>query len=146
MKSNFDDISVDSYNFGDHREEVEFATREDGEISINADNITSQEDLNITTGTDKTLVLENVVYDDIPISFDSAKVPAANAPTWTELVTGINAYTFAVNDYLEVTAEMLHGYKEGEDIEVHLHGATNGLDATDRFAKWELNYSIKNDS
>ena len=84
------------------------------------------------------------VWDDIICPFDSARVPAANAPTWATFQGNLNAYTFGVNDLLELTAELLHGYKHGSTIEFHIHWATNGVGGTDRAVKWEIEYTIAN--
>lgn len=96
---------------------------------------------------DGTIVLNGAatVWDDINHSFASAKVPAANAPTWATFIGNIKAYTFAINDYVDMEPmEVLHGYKEGTDLEFHLHYVTNGLDATDRTVKFEIEYSYAN--
>lgn len=96
---------------------------------------------------DGTLVANGdaTVFDDIFIGFSGARVPAANQPSWTTFVGNLNQYTFDVNDYLELSAtEIEHSYKEGSDIEIHIHWATNGTDVSDRTVKWEVEYSIAN--
>jgi hypothetical protein len=82
------------------------------------------------------------VFNDLIIPLESAKTPASNAPTWATFNGNLYAYTFAVNDhvYLQAT-EVLHGYKEGSNIEFHVHWATNGSDGTDRAVNWEIEYS-----
>jgi len=85
------------------------------------------------------------VWNDINRSFSSARVPAANAPSWTSFVGNLNEYTFGINDLSELEPiEMLHDYQEGTDIEIHLHWVNNGLDGTDRYVKWEVEYTIAN--
>lgn len=84
------------------------------------------------------------VWDDLITPFDSARVPAANAPTWAAFVGNLNAYRFSVNDLLEVTTEVLHGYKEDSDIELHVHWATNGSDVNIRAVNWEIEYTLAN--
>jgi len=82
-------------------------------------------------------------YNDLYLSVAVAKVPASNTPTWASFFTNLNSYTFDVADYIDLaTAEMLHGYVEGTDLECHVHFITNGLDATDRTVKFTLYYSI----
>jgi hypothetical protein len=57
----------------------------------------------------------------------------------------IKRYTFAVNDYLPLTdAEVMHSYKEGSNLEFHIHWATNGLEGTDAYVKWEIEYTYAN--
>jgi hypothetical protein len=84
------------------------------------------------------------VFDDLPCFLFVAKTGTSNVPTWGALVGNINAYTFAVNDWLEFATELLHGYKEGSNLEIHIHWATNGSNADDRYVKWEVEYSIAN--
>lgn len=85
-------------------------------------------------------------WNDWNASISGAKVPAANAPTWNALVGNLYAYQFAVNDYIYMEAqEFLHDWKEGTDVQVHIHWATGGLnDATVRGVKWEVEYSVCN--
>lgn len=96
------------------------------------------------SNTGKTLELQQTVYDDIFLGLSTAKVPAANFPDWNTFVGNINQYQFDVGDYLEHIAEIKHGYKEGTDIEIHIHWANDGVDATDRYVKWEVEYTIAN--
>lgn len=100
-------------------------------------------DLIITCGTDKTLVLTETVYNDLYTGIAAAKIPAANYPDWTAFTANTSAYTFKVNDYADLTTiEVLHDYKEGTDLEVHLHLATNGLNnATARKVKYTVYYT-----
>jgi len=101
-------------------------------------------DLVATCGAEKTLLLTTEVWEDLPTPFDAAKVPASNMPTWAGFIGNLNAYTFDIGDYLEITTEVLHGYKEGEDIEVHVHWATNGQEVGDTAVNWEVEWSIAN--
>lgn len=94
-------------------------------------------DLVIDCGTEKTLELSEPVWEDIVISLSGAKVPAANTPTWATFTTNTGAYTFDINDYIDINAnEMLHGWAEGTEIELHIHWANNGVDGTERAVKW----------
>lgn len=94
---------------------------------------------------DGTLVLGDTVYNDIYFPVSNARVPAANFPAWTILINNIYEYAFAVNDYIAFNAqEVPHGYKEGTDIDVHVHWATNGQEASDTAVRWEVEYTIAN--
>ncbi len=100
----------------------------------------------VTTGGTISLHGEATVWNDIFIGISGAKVPVANAPTWTSFIGNLFEYTFAVNDYLNLSAsEILHEYNEGSDLETHIHLVTNGLDLTDRTVKYEIEYAISND-
>ena len=83
-------------------------------------------------------------YNDIVIPFDSARVPAANAPTWSSLIGNLNAYVFDINDYLEGSGELYHSYEHYSNVYPHLHWITNGLDVTDRAVNWEIEFTRAN--
>lgn len=80
------------------------------------------------------------VFDDIYIPVSTGRVPGANYPTWTSFTANTSAYTFAVNDYIDLPAvEITHAWKEGSSIEFHVHWATNGNnDTTARGVKWAI--------
>ena len=103
-------------------------------------------DLTIRSQTLKTVVLEQPVWDDIIIPITRTRIPVANFPTWALFMTPISAYTFIVNDYVEFSFEIPHKYKEGTNLDCHIHGATNGLGVTDKYIKFRLDYTISNDS
>ncbi len=84
------------------------------------------------------------VFEDIPISLSSAKVPASNAPTWSAFIGNLKQYTYGLNDFQEFSTEIEHSYKEGSDIEFHIHGATNGLEGVDKTIKYEIEYELIN--
>ena len=94
---------------------------------------------------DGTLILRGsaTVCDDVNFAIAAAKLPAVNYPTWATFTTNTNAYTFALNDYADMgTIEVPHSYKEGTDLEIHLHIATNGLNnATERKVKYTVYYT-----
>lgn len=81
------------------------------------------------------------VWDDLVTPFTLAKVPAANAPNWESFIGNLNAYTFAVDDYLEGTTEILHGWKESSTIDFHIHWATNGLEEAEKAVKWQIEFT-----
>jgi hypothetical protein len=93
---------------------------------------------------DGTMVMNgnSTVWDDIQFIATSGKVPASHYPAWTTWNGDFSAYTFAVDDYIDLGAkEVMHGYKEGTDLYPHLHWVVNGTDANERAVKWELVYS-----
>ena len=93
---------------------------------------------------DGTLVFNGTAttFNDIVISLSSARVPAANAPSWAGFIGNLNAYTYGLNDFQEFSTELSHSYKDSATIEFHIHGAVNGADGTDRTIKFEIEYSI----
>ena len=74
----------------------------------------------------------------------SGKLVGANQPDYTTAVAGnIYEYNFAINDYIDLGAgEIRHSYKEGSDFKVHCHIITNGLDGTNRYVRYSVEYII----
>lgn len=97
---------------------------------------------------DGTLVFagDATVFDDINLSLSTGKLTGVGDPTWAAFVGNLYAYKFAVNDVILMPSiELLHDWKEGSAIEIHVHWATNGLnDATLRGVKWEIEYTLAN--
>ncbi len=93
---------------------------------------------------DGTYVMEGAatVFNDIVVPLSSARVPAANAPSWSSFIGNLNAYTYGLNDYQEFSTELIHSYKNAATIEFHIHGAVNGSNVDDRTIKFEIEYSI----
>ena len=83
-----------------------------------------------------------VVYNDLPpIPIVNTRV-GPTAPTFTTFIDGIYQYTFGINDECFGSYELMHEYKEGSDLSVHLHWATNGTNVNDRNVNWEFTYTI----
>ena len=125
-------------------EEISFNATTEYINSANADylDLHSTKDTRITCGANYTLLLSPVVWNDINMSLVTAKVPAANFPTWTAFLANLNSYTFAVGDYADIaTAEILHDYKEGTDLGLHIHIVTNGLEVGATKAQYTIYYS-----
>ena len=84
-----------------------------------------------------TLTLIDTVWDDLFLPISVTKL-GVTAPTWTAFHGNIKQYTFAINDFVQGSFELLHGYKEGTDLEIHVHIVTNGADASK-----EVRYSFE---
>ena len=85
------------------------------------------------------------VWQDIQFSISTAKVPAANYPTWATFGANTKKFTFAEGDYVDLQAnEISHSYKEGSDATWHVHIYNNGLDATARTVKYQFDFGITN--
>lgn len=86
-----------------------------------------------------------VVYNDIQYSISTGRGGSVNHPEWTTFVGNLSEYTFAIGDYIDLgSQELPHSYKDGTDLEIHLHYATNGVNITDRVVGWEVEYSLAN--
>jgi hypothetical protein len=85
-------------------------------------------DLHIDCGEDKTLVLDESVWEDIQFAISGGRVSQANFPDWdTSFTTNTGEYKFDVNDYIDLAAnEMAHWWKEGTAVYPHLHIALDG--------------------
>ena len=83
---------------------------------------------------------EDSQYEDInfPILI---RTTGAGIPTLTTLNGNITMPQWAVNDFnVCESAEIFHGWDQQSPLEWHIHLTTNGLDATDRYVKFELEY------
>lgn len=100
-------------------------------------------DLEVSCGTDKTIILAETVWDELPPTpIISAKL-GLTAPTLATFVGNVEQYTFdATNDYIIGATELTHTWKEGTNIYPHIHWATNGVDAGETGVKWSLEYTI----
>jgi len=75
---------------------------------------------------------------DFPILI---RTTGANIPSLTTLNGNITMPQWSVNDFNVCEAqELIHGWKEGSTIYWHLHLTTNGLEAVDKFVRFELEY------
>lgn len=101
-------------------------------------------DLLLESGVGKTTVFSPAIYDDLPPASLLAAKPASSQPTLTTLVGGIKQYTFDVNNEVFGTSELIHTYKEYEDIDVHLHWVTQGVDEDETSAQYEIEVSVSN--
>jgi len=94
--------------------------------AIETDSITSNAivpaDINITTGINKTLVLDTPVYEDIIISAYNLR-PGSTPPIYQAFVGSIFGVAFVdgQEDIVYGSFEIPHSYKENTELEVHLH-------------------------
>lgn len=97
---------------------------------------------------DGTLVFNGdaVVWNDWNLTRDFTPTAGAGVPTRPIFLGNIVKDQFAVGDALQyMSVEMLHDWKEGTDLQIHIHWATGGLnDATVRGVKWEIEYTVCN--
>lgn len=84
-------------------------------------------------------------WNDLPpIPLLNQRTGGANQPSLATFLGNIQQLTFAIGDYVYGNYEIMHEYCEGTNIEPHIHFATNSLDTSDRYVKWELEYTIAN--
>ena len=115
--------------------------------TVNTSNIKSNSatptDLNIITGENKTLVLENCVYKDLIISALNLR-GGSSPPSFSAFQNGVYAYNFTSGqvDELHGAIELQHDYNEGTDLEVHVHWSPSTTNTGN--CLWKFEYSVAN--
>lgn len=111
----------------------------------------SGDDVHLDTPSNKTLVLDEVVYEDIRVSTGNIDRPGLDDPTWVSVTPGGGAITtrlleFAVDDLGTFTVQIPHSYKTGQDIRVHIHWTpgTRGNEESGKYVGWKIDYSWAN--
>lgn len=90
-----------------------------------------------------TFELDQVVYDDMQISLANARSPASLAPNWTAYKgSQVPAFSADQVNVLYFSAQVPHSYKEGTDLEFHVHVAYP--DNTWGYSRWYMTYSWAN--
>jgi len=99
----------------------------DGSIGHLQTDLIAPSDFHLDCGTDKTLVLDETVWEDIQFSISSGRPGVANFPDWDAFTANTSEYKFDVDDYIDLGAnEMAHWWKEGTAVYPHLHITTDG--------------------
>ena len=108
-------------------------------------------DLTITTGSQKTISLATVVWDDLRIVPSAFDLPGSAYPSVGDYQTGgsgttFKVYQFAKGDMAFFTCQIPHGYKQGEDIKVHVHWTPRdrGTEESGNAVAWKIDYSWAN--
>lgn len=79
---------------------------------------------------------------DFPIVI---RTTGAGIPTLEVFKGNITAPQWKVNDFNVCEGqELIHAWKEGDEIFWHIHVVTNGAEVTDRYVKFELEYCYAN--
>lgn len=111
-------------------------------------------DLALDCGTEKTLLLTQTVWDDLVIPTARVKLGGANPASEQAYRGGLVAsFSTSSDNYLYFTFQLPHRYKEGTDVEFHIHwtiptsgsgvGAENvqwiftSSAASPKFSSWE---------
>ena len=86
---------------------------------------------------------DQVVYEDLQVSLSTARLPAANAPTWRTYNYGVGggvtfaALGFAINDYVDFFVQTKHSMKLNTALDIHIH-YTIPSDSADDNIKFQL--------
>jgi len=100
-------------------------------------------DIDIACGANKTIELQNTVWEDLRIPI-GALIPGATPPTLATFVGSISVYLFTVgnDDEVYLTLQIPHSYTEGTDIYPHLHWAPISTNTGN--VLWKMEYQWKN--
>jgi hypothetical protein len=105
--------------------------------------LTAANDMTLDTGASKTVVLGQPPWDDLQVNMSTAKAPASSSPTWTSYLSSeVPAFSKTATNVLYFSAQLPHAYKEGTDLDFHIHiaypdnGAGNSI--------WYFTYSWAN--
>lgn len=80
-------------------------------------------------------------FDDLPPALLTAgRIGGAGVPSLAAITGNVNALTFADGDYVYSSTEFTHNFQEGTPITIHVHWATNGLEETAKYVKFEVEY------
>ena len=130
----------DKYYSGTAKDMSIFYDGTDGNIKTDE---VSPSDLLLTTGAEKTLELQTVVWDDLRTpSNNSKKVPGKEAKDQTYKGGVVLKFEDNQDQAVAFNAQLPHKYKEGEDIEFHLHLVYPT--ATVGNTRWVFTYSWAN--
>lgn len=123
----------------------------DGTKGVLKTDLVAASDLNIDCGTDKTIVLEESVWDDmrvVPGSFDRPGVTDPTIVAYNVNGGGTSTYLwqFQKNAIASFTIQLPHGYKQGTDIYCHIHWTpgANGVTENGNTVGWKIEYSWTN--
>lgn len=128
-----------------------FGTSPTFTTQITTPKVVSTDDFTLDCGANKTLVLSDIVYNDVQFAVTSGKVPAVNAPTWEAFTTNTAAYAFSVDDYIDLqTCELEHWWKQGTNGDLHVHFTIKTAQSTgsNRFVKFTawVSYADNNEA
>ena len=109
---------------------------------INATLLQGTNDLGLLTYNETTEQWESDAYPWTDVDFPIIiRTVGPNIPTLVAINGNITMPQWAVNDFnVCESQEMIHAWKEGSTVFWHIHLTTNGLDATARYVKFEIEY------
>jgi hypothetical protein len=101
-------------------------------------------DLNVDCGAQKTIELQTVVYDDFVVPVSAIRLGGGNPADEIAYKDGmVISFDDAADEYAYFVIQLPHRYKEGTDINLHLHWTpkVSGAGAGVENVKWDLTYS-----
>jgi len=120
----------------------------DGTVLSIITDLIAASDLDVDCGTEKTIRLVETVWDDINAGALTLQGPPGQQPDIEEIDdeggsgTGIYTYGIAVGEAVSGVFEIAHWYKEGTDVEPHIHFSINAAPSGTDYVKFELTYTF----
>ena len=116
------------------------------DMIVKADKVTPS-DLVIITGSQKTIELNTPVWEDLRVPAQNTRTtPTKSEPEFENFADGLYAWAFdtsnADDESLHFSAQIPHAYKQGTDIEAHIHWLPSNTDTGD--VRWALEYAWAN--
>lgn len=123
----------------------------DGTYAYLRTDLQNPSDLRLDCGTDKTLELQESVWDDYNAGALILFGPPGQNPATVEFLdnTGTGTGTYgkgiAVGEAVSGNFELEHGYKEGTNLKFHIHWQGNIAPTGTDNVQWELTYTVMQD-
>jgi hypothetical protein len=96
-------------------------------------------DLTLTTAAQKTLVFGTPIYRDLWVGLDASRL---SGTTNTVMLGNIRELVFSNNDTADFpSVELQHDYKEGTNLDVHMHIVTRGTNASAYHVRYTIEYT-----
>ncbi len=151
----FDDLIVSSVQVSSDSDGAVFGAGNDMKVYYDGTdgrvetNVVADSDLKIKCGTDKTVELEDVVWDDLRIIPGAFRFAGSSDPTlspWQPTGSGATyrVFEFNLNDEAFGTTQMPHKYKVGSDLYFHIHWTPRGRGSAEsgNYVGWKVDYSV----
>lgn len=139
-----DDISLpdnDQVKLGTGDDMAVYYDGTDGNIDTD---LVAPSDLVIDCGTEKTIELEETVWDDFVVPANAVRLAGANPADPVAYKDGIVlSFDDTTSEYCYFVIQLPHRYKEGTDLDFHLHWTikTSGAGGGAENVKWDVTYS-----
>ena len=86
---------------------------------------------------------DSLLWDDLQVNLSSVRLPASGAPTWTAYKGGfVLSFSKTADNKIYFLGQLPHSYKQGSDIEMHLHLAYPNAGVGD--IRWNFTHSWAN--
>jgi len=103
-------------------------------------------DLELITPANKTLLLNQVVWEDLRMPVNVVRVPTTAPPGWDAFKTGLEILWFDpdTDNQVYFATQLPHAYKEGTNIVFHTHWTPAANGNLNEVVNWGLEYSWAN--